>query len=54
MGKSLTNLNVEPILFQYGIMYFSAVYSTFSAGAYPKADKEDDDTQVTENSDFYG
>ena len=54
MGKSLTSLNVEPMHFHHGSLYFSVVYSPFSAGAYPETDQEDDDSKVAEDAGHDG
>ena len=53
-GKSLTNLNVEPNFSKYGIMHFSVVYSTFSAGTCEKTDQADDDPQIAKDSNILG
>ena len=54
MGRSLTNLNVEPNFSKYGIMHFSVVYSTFSAGTCEKTDQADDDPQIAKDSNILG
>ena len=54
MGKSLTSLNVEPMHFHHGSLYFSVVYTPFSTGAYPETDQEDDESKVAEDAGHNG